>query len=361
MHDDFADWYQSTNIDNDPRKLERRWKGVKQVSDKLDYAGIANLVKIAFDRGDEEAKSRFKEVFKKHDRTFLLKDNDHEVAVLASSVLAFKMSTDYDDAGLIATSILTTYFYKERKPAAEFDLIGIANNTITKNSHSARNRPVHEGITVRNTTKKIIADKIEELAQEEDWHKLAEVLNFMTEQILNHTKQSRDALQKHIKPVWDYIAVQDEELEMAWWLVNKWCQLAEKPFNKVPTKMRPLLFGKEIADMIHVNIEPPSLIGMLNTAGVGKNKLTIPEAVNACGNVNLSNFQNLPVACATLTPIHNAIGRAIETDCEDSWIPAWQKVCGITQTNKFSAIDIAIQIHRECVVLMNLADNGNNE
>ena len=43
----------------------------------------------------------------------------YEIAVLASSVLAFRMSVDYDDAGLIATSILTTNFYDERKPEAK--------------------------------------------------------------------------------------------------------------------------------------------------------------------------------------------------------------------------------------------------
>ena len=359
MHNDFANWYQSTNIDNNSEKLELRWKGIKQVSDKLNYVQIPNLVKIAFCRGDdEEAESRFKEEFKKHDPGFLMNENDHEIAVLASSVLAFEMSAEYDDADLIATSILTTYFYEERKPEAKFDLIGIANNTITKKSHSARTRPAYKDITFPNITQQNIIDKISELDQQPDWDKTREIMQYMTEQILSHTNKNRTALQNHIEPVWDYITVQDEELEMAWWLVNKWCQLAEKPFNKVPPDMRALLFGKEIADMLHVYIEPPSLVGMLSNTGVGKNKLTVPEAVNACGTENLSKFQNLTDACTTLTPIHYAISRAIETECEESWIPAWHNVCGISETKKFSAIDIATQLHRECVVLMLLADGG---
>ena len=359
MHADFADWYQSTNIDIDTEKLDLRWKGIKQVSNKLNYVQIQNLVKLAFGRGDNnEAENSFREEFKKHDSGFLINQNDHEIAVLASSVLAYEMSAEYDDANLIATSILTTYFYEERKPAAKFDLIGIANNTITKNSHSARRRPAYRTLTFPNITQQNIIDKISEIEQQPDWDKTREVMKFMTEQILSHTSNTRTALKNHYELVWDYIAVQDEELEMSWWLVNQWCKLAEKPFNKVAPDMRALLFGKEIADMLHMLIEPPSLVGMLSTTGVGKNKLPIPEAVNACGTENLSKFQNLSDACNTLTPIHFAICRAIEIECDDSWVPAWKKTCGISADKKFSEIDIATQLHRECIVLEYLADGG---
>lgn len=359
MHDEFADWYQSTNIDNDLNQLEQRWAGVEQVSNDLNYVDIQNLVKMAFARGDdEEAENKFKGVFKEYDPGFLLSDNTYEIAVLASSVLAFRMSVDYDDAGLIATSILTTNFYDERKPEAKFDLIGIANNTIIKESQTARTRPKHKEITFPNINKQIFIKAIDAFVQNSDWAQLGQILKDMTEQSLRRTKQTRDALQDHITPVWKYIAVQDEELEMVWWLVNRWCLHVDEPFDKVPLDMRALLFGKEIADMIHVYIEPPSLIGMLSTAGVGQNDLTIPDAVNTCGTENLSKFQNPDDVCSTLTPIHFAINRAIETKCEESWIPGWQSVCGISATKKFSAIDIAMQVHRERVVLMNLADGG---
>ena len=359
MHNDFADWYRSTNIDNDLNKLELRWAGVEQVSNDLNYVDIQNLVKVAFARGDdEEAENRFKGVFKEYDPGFLLDDNTYEIAVLASSVLAYEMSEDSDDAGLIATSILTTNFYDERQQEAKFDLIGIANSTIIKKSQTARTRPIRKEITFPNINKQNSIRAIDTLVQSPDWDKLGEILKDMTEQSLRRIKQIREALQDHITPVWNYIAVQDEELEMLWWLVNRWCLHVDESFDNVPLDMRALLFGKEIADMIHVYIEPPSLIGMLSTAGVGNNELTIPDAVNTCGPENLSKFQNLGDVCSTLTPIHFAISRAIETKCEESWISGWQNVCGISVNKKFSAIDIAMQVHRERLVLMKLANGG---
>ena len=79
MHDEFADWYQSTNIDNNSESTwNNRWKGIKQVSDKLNYVADSKPRKncILPVEMTKRRKVDLKEEFKKHDPGFLMNEND---------------------------------------------------------------------------------------------------------------------------------------------------------------------------------------------------------------------------------------------------------------------------------------------
>jgi hypothetical protein len=61
--------------------------------------------------------------------------------------------------------------------------------------------------------------------------------------------------------------VQDEELNVLWWLHGGHSELAKVPFGELPVAQRPLVLAAELSDLSTILPGPPSLAALLSRAG----------------------------------------------------------------------------------------------
>ena len=144
------------------------------------------------------------------------------------------------------------------------------------------------------------------------------------------------------------LTVQDEELQMLWWMVSGWSEMWDCSFSDIDNKARPILLAKEAASMTKEVSESPSLKALFSRVGVdGNTKITIPEAVNACGVENLGRLAHKSAPCSTIFPLHFAMFRALETGADPAWIAGWSKASGIGEKSQIVPLELALQVHRE--------------
>ena len=171
-------------------------------------------------------------------------------------------------------------------------------------------------------------------------------------QLAATTTSTINAIQKDIAAqiavMQKILTIQDEELQILWWVVGEWSIMWERSFNDLDSKARPILLGHEAASMTDNVSELPSMKAVFSRIGIDADfTISIPEAVNACGVEYLKKIDWDGDTCPTLYPVHFAINRAQETGADDTWIAAWEKITNISVSTKISALELAIQMHRE--------------
>ncbi len=351
MHLLFADWYKPAQFNADEEVLAKRWQGIKQLYENSPREFLDDLVRFVFTgEMEEEHSTNFKNTFKKLDANFLMSDNNNELLVLAGCVLAYVIYDELKDFETIATEILSASLFNAREQKSGIDLEGIANSIISKAAIINRERPKIEKLKIKPLSKAAIVAKIKKVEQDQSWESVSEGLNGVVEFVSESRKSFQTEINVHLKPILDFISIQDEELEVLWWQVNGWSNIANQPFEKVSKNSKALIFGKETARLVECKIELPNLVGIFSKLGIANSgEISISEAINECGVEILKKMSDKNY-CKLLTPIHAAANRATETDCGDEWILGWTKLCGFSNERKLSPIDIAIQFHRESLI-----------
>ncbi len=351
MHHNFADWYQPLTFGHDRDTIELRWQGVTKVLDDVDCPMVTELTRIIFGYPieSEEFLDKFRQYFKEIDQTFKTTGNDQEVMVLAGCVLAV-LCDEYDrpEAPL---SILTTSACGTRVPKVEIDLVNMANEWVLLNGINTRKRPKSSNlITLPN--KKEIDEAIQVFNDTPDPPHAAEALKILgpcTSQLIaqqNKAVLALDRMQRTLK-------VQDEELQMLWWMVSGWSTKWNSRFDDIDIKARPIMLAKEAACMTDETSEPPSIKAVFSRAGIdGSVELTIPETINACGVDNLKTLEPKSAPCSAIFPLHFAISRALETGATSAWIAAWSKISGIKRKSQVTSLELAVQMFREHKLMM---------
>jgi hypothetical protein len=325
MHKNFADWYQPVTFKHDREIINPRWNGIEKVFEILEPTLIFELVKLVFEKQTDDSQTiqRFKQQFKEADPTFPSTGNDEEVMVLAGSVLALicledAFEVEEDLIYSTALSILTSTACNSKRPLVNIDLIGMASNTIYVNGIADRKRP----------------DKISPVEySEEDGDTEASVTKKIVDKI--------NSLQK-------ILTIQDEEIQILWWINGGYSSLWKNVFDKLEISARPLLLSKEIAIMTKIMTEPPSLVSIFTKIlNADIQKVTIPIAVKSCTIENLNKLKKGKQLSPTIFPLHLAINRAFETGGDGSWASVWNKLTGIAQNKKFNPVELSFQLFRE--------------
>ncbi|SEA61874.1 hypothetical protein SAMN05421875_1207 [Acidovorax soli] len=167
---------------------------------------------------------------------------------------------------------------------------------------------------------------------------MAQELNKALQDVVSRQKLFEAAVQGYIK-------VQDEELDVLWWLHGGYSELANLPFGEVSSAQRPLVLAAELSELATVLPGPPSLAALLTRAGVESSAMVSVEvAVNA---LPLSLLHTLlpesdhPKVSPATTPILEAVRRRLEIDGQDGWTVGWDSVTGLAHKQELSALKFA--------------------
>lgn len=323
MHPKFADWYQPVTFGHERDVLQFRWNGIEAILKGIGTLTALDLVLLVFQKDviDPGNITWIRDHFKHADPTFKSEGNENELCVLAGCVLALACIEEDHAIPEAALAILTTSVCNTLVPGLGIDLLGMAQHRIEVEGSADRNRPEFSPLPA--PTKKAFSTVTTSLTESPTLETVTAAINSLISSTTTLTSSLQKEIGKQIELLQKTLSVQDEELQMLWWVVGKRSNLWKKEFDEIDKKARPLLFGYESTILTKLSMESPSLKAVLIRAGIDKGlKLTIPEAINACG-VDFLRQISLDVSSPDMFPLLFAIERAIETEADETWIPVW--------------------------------------
>lgn len=141
-----------------------------------------------------------------------------------------------------------------------------------------------------------------------------------------------------------YISIQDEELNMLWWLQGGRTRAGEV-FGNVPREQQPFVLARDLAEATF-DLPGASAIGsLLDRAGIKDNEaLEIAVAIQALPidwlRMALPEADKHKASPVT-TPLHEGIKRRLEVRGENSWVAGWAGVCDIDSAARLSPLQLA--------------------
>lgn len=350
MNSDFARWYAESFMDESVRR-ETRWKGVVDVTAKADHLTAEVLTRLAFQtpvpasgRKNEELGGTYSKVIPVicgGDVGFDPAHSARELQFLAAAALVRLVAT-LPDAALIVT---TASFGGSRKPELPMNLAGAAERglvTLAARKH-ARTR-VEE--------LKLAAPKVEftvapEALQSMDptlWKSQLDNLHDATaasiERVVTAQNRVFELLHKQI-------SLDEEELQMLWWLLGGFSQQLEKTFAEIDSNVRPLALAFELGEMTAVAPGPASIRAMLSRAGVGTEELKLVDVVNAVDIGWAKSVSDPKLVSPVSTPIHFALEQRAELASDDTWQSGWSGLTGLSVDVALPAVKLAELFYRE--------------
>lgn len=344
IREQFADWFRPANFGMNAESMEIRREVVESIASDLSNKTLTELVRAVFARpiASPDVLVRFRQRFNDADPTFRMSGNDEEVVALAGCVLAAVLTIGSAEAiGNVASTILAASVAKSRLASVRFDVVGMAENALSVTSRQWRERPVigasGDNLVFKDSSAR--ADNEEEKPERPPIERAVEDIALLA--------QAHNALVSQHQDLVRFLDLQDEELEVLWWLVTGWSDIGDRPFDQLPTEARPIVLAAELATKNKHSVEMPSLRAIFSRAGIETvGEVGIPDAVNACGEY-LAVLAQGRQTCPTLTPVCLGLERAMETGGGSDWIAAWSAVTGLKADARIGCADLAVQLHRE--------------
>lgn len=350
---EFPNWYGTLELNDAESKHPLRLKGIAAFVSAAKQADVEALIRLVWNSKqtpDAEVIVRLRKALYEADNAFQMSGNEKEIHLLAGAALAVMMC---DGPMEHLTPLMTSGadFLGQRSQKLPINLLSIAEAAIR--SQAAENR--------RPELTKALSTDVPKAVLTTVTGKLNEG---MTSEVLNAAfGLANDAMRVPVAQlavrystwfgaVQRYIQVQDEELEILWWLVGRYSEDRQADFDEIAKLEKPLVLAKELASRTVFYPGPPSIKGLLARAGVDpKDEATVPELINAVSDawVNALNFKGEP--SPVTMPMHFALKKRQETSVGNAWIEFWANATGISATQKFPVIMLGISFFRE--VLLN--------
>ncbi|OBQ58633.1 GTPase-associated system all-helical protein GASH [Mesorhizobium erdmanii] len=353
MSPDFARWYADAFMDEGATR-EARWKGVTNIAAKGGFMEAEVLARLAFQttvpaagRKSEDLGDTYKTVV-----TTLIGGSSldqvqsaRELQILAAAALT-RLFQRLPDAALAVT---TTSFSGMRKLDLPMDLVGLAENAIV--SFSQRKHERVGGDKLKLTDPVIAFEVAPEAITTMDgnqwkaqFDKLHETATAAIELVVEEQNRINALLHRRLM-------LDEEELQMLWWLVGGNSRLLEQPFPKLDPLVRPLALAQELASMTSVSPGPTSIRAMLSRAGVGIDKLALRDAVNAANADWAKSASSSKRISPATTPIHFALEQRSELGSTETWQASWTSLTGLSADVSLPGAKLAELFYREFLFL----------
>jgi len=355
MDPNFARWYGEVSMEDS--KAQARWVGLNQAVASPSRALVEVLARLAFDTkasaGGYKDPALAEKLAAFHG-TFEAADTGYEPEKRESQVLAacalVQLFRSYSLAQLAVT---TTSFEGSRTPALPMDLVGMAEQAITRLSTARRVRP---DISRLKIAFQDIAYQPELTGLNPNDPQTFKPLFAGVNVAVNASLRAATAsVNASVDRMGNYMRVVDEELQMLWWLLGERSLDLDLPFDKVESAVQPLVFARELAVRTVSNPGPVAITALLARSGLkSRGKLSIVAATNAVP-VDWATMavDELPASPVT-TPIHFALDKRVEAGgSPDAWAAHWSALCGLASDASLSPLRLAELFYREHLFLMN--------
>ncbi len=314
------------------------------------------LIRLAF-KGKQPAATaqvqKIRDAFRAADATFEMQGNDRELQVLAATTLAILMHNGGDQGAEAALSVTTTALAGTRKPDLPMDLAVLAEGAIAAIAEAQRKRP-NLGAELSAKAPKFDFEKSAAKVREAfNADGVIQAFNLCAETVRAALGQLAARQAEGLRGVDRFLRVQDEELQMLWWLIGQRSVDLNCSFEDVPPEARALVLAKELADCTQFLPGPAGMMGLLSRAGLSdRRKIGVAQAINAADAVWLRQLvqdkEPSPVSC----PLHFGVKRQLETGVGEAWIAGWAAACSVAADLGFSALTLGNLFYRERLLLL---------
>ena len=356
MHEDFVRWYAAVSLDDDQRRQQARWEGVSSVVRSADRNTVECLLRLAHRSRQMPTADEMGEIrhpFKAADGAFDMSSNARELQILAGACLAVLIETGTDIGAHAALSATTAGLGGARQPDLPMNLAGLGETAIVRWGEANRKRPTLTTHLPSEPPKFDFEKSAGKVMEHQSWEDIAEAFrlaaNTARRAMSRHTQTQAGAF----RAVDKFLRVQDEELQMLWWLTGQRSSDYECAFDAIPVNARPLIIASELADMTNFLPGPPSVKGILSRAGLKeRNKVSIPVAVNTVDSEWLQALLGDADPSLVSTPLHAAIKRQLETGPGEAWVAGWAAGTEVNDYHALSALALGSLFYRERLLLL---------
>lgn len=333
MKVEFKGWYEAVQLKLDPQVMEARWAAVEASAASVSDDEVEALARAAF-RSDQTVAATATVRTKLADKGGAM--HDEEFALLAAATLVVILQEDHPAAARVATMICTANFKNLRKLRQPMDLVGLGAAARVGLARTSRRRPSLEleampSLELDTTA----AEEAEDSA--ESTRLLA---GAFTQAMQNLADRQVDFEERTLR----YISIQDEELNMLWWLQGGRTRAGEM-FGNVPREQQPFVLARDLAEATF-DLPGASAIGsLLDRAGIKDDEpLEIAAAIQALPIDWLRNAlpdANKHKVSPVTSPLHEGIRRRLEVRGENSWVAGWAGVCDVAPAARLSPLQLA--------------------
>lgn len=348
MQDNFFTWYSSMEFSGNGDVRLKRWNSLVAVSKAPSPSTLEVLTRLAF---------RAKLLPFVAEAALIREQlaeggpplDDEELALIAASALSVildRLDATSARAGALVKGASCAGLRVVKQP---MDLVGMAKNAQAHLAETFRRRPPLEQQKLVNPQIDIQAslDGLEEGSVTTVRTAISALATATTKALTAMATRQR----QFESAVQDYVRVQDEELDILWWLQGGRCTTFGMPFEDVPAEHRPLVFACELANLTKVRPGPTALQSLFRRSGVDHSTQTIiAGAIQGLPKEWLEHLlpdDKVDMVSIVTTPVLEAVRRRKEVDGQDAWIAAWSSVCGINQDALLPALQFSEAVYRE--------------
>ena len=353
MEDEFAGWYASLSLGEDTAQVEGRRKAVEAVVNEASKTTLELLVRLVFRVKPQQMSAPDVAALRaKFVGEVTTTPGDEELVVLAGAALAWAMDPLDDNSTFAATMVAAAACGGLRKLALPMDLIGLSDTANRVNAETCRRRPpLDVGKAVATALDKVeVAAAVKQATDGNPAggiQTLANLINKVIATVARRQAAVEDAFQ-------NYTRLQDEELDILWWLQGGYSSDIKKNFPDVPPAHRPLGIARELASLTKVLPGPTALHALLTRAGVADApKLTIVAAVQGMPDdwldTSLEGLEGESITPLT-TPILFAVSRRKELEGAEGWTAAWSKLTSLDEGAELEPLHLAEAVYREFIL-----------
>lgn len=354
MNADFARWYSESFMDEGPRR-EMRWKGIVDVASKAGHVTAEILARLAFQtpvpasgRKTENLAEAYEKLIRTisgGDASFDPAQSARELQVLAAAGLVRLVET-LPDAALIVT---TASFGGFRKVDLPMDLVGTAKKGLLSLSARKHARTAIEEL-------KLAAPKVDftvgpEAMQSMDPNQWSVQLDRLRDATTASIERVIVGQNRVVEALHRQISLDEEELQMLWWLIGGFNRQLELPFSSIDANIRPLALAQELGEMTVVSPGPASIRAILARAGVGTEKVRLSAVVNAVDLDWAKSTSEPKLVSPATTPIHFALEQRAEQGSNDTWQAGWSGLTGLSAETELPSLDLAELFYREHIFI----------
>lgn len=355
MHEEFARWYDTVSMDDNPRRRQARWEGVSSVVRSANRNTVEALLRLVHRSRQVPAATvqEIRLVFKSTDDAFEMTGNDQELRILAGACLAVLMETDAHTGAVAALAATTAALGSARQPGLPMDLAALGEVAIIRWGDANRRRP-SLSIHLSDERPKFDFEKASAKVMEEpNWEGVAEAFKLAANTTRGAMKRLAQTQTNTLRTVDNFLRVQDEELQMLWWLTGRRSSDCNCAFDAIPADARPLVLASELADKTEFLPGPPSVMGILSRAGLKeRERVQITVAVNAADSGWLQRLISELDPSPVSTPLHAAIKRQLETGTGEAWVAGWAASTGVDAAHELSGLVLGNLFYRERLLLL---------
>lgn len=361
MQHEFPDWLRVANIDIDAEYVKKRWTGTDACLKSASTDLVLDLVRLALGvpAAVEANIDRFRACFRKADRAFPSRNNDAEMGALACAALLTAMADGGDD--VIDTAALGVVSGDCRGLGAPPPVPAL----VERAAAYLAQRAVEVRTRTRATLPGFPADKLNALleparakADQDDFQPSVDAIVATIENLYLALNDAMGSFQQTIAAIESRQAAQDEEANIAWWVVGGWSRDQRVPMAELAPPQACLVAAKELADLTVLLPGPVAaeayLSRMLPPAATAPSlRATIHEAVNAIPRdwrTSCVGHEGTNVLVG-IAPVLLAIRASLTTDGSDDWLPMYKKTSRIDPDTPMEPLDLAMQMYQELLLV----------